>query len=431
MIDKRIIRLSTLGLVGLIARILVSHLYSSELEGRVEISTPINSWKRTKEAIFLWNLGKDPYTGNIYHESPISLIIFNIIEKYFNTNAFFSILDIVVGIILYKGAYSQLLIYGQNPSEAEERATSVYKTYLLSPLSIIACSGHATSVITNLLISLICYTTATSSRTLVCILCALLTCNNLHYITLTVPTLLCLEYCLAKKDDKDSDKRIQDTFDLTYLYRPGLYASLNKSYTIWFAAIVSIFGISYTASGFSWNFMNHCYLFALLVQDLTPNIGIFWYFFTEVFEHFASFFIWIVQINAFIHAIPLTITLRNTPFFAQYSVLLTSTIFQPYPSLSSISLLFSLTFQWSNLFPYMKRSLIVCCACVSCISLWPIFWHLWIVMGTANSNFYFGATLAFSTSIILFMIDFFNAHGLHVSKSMSRVSEACKESVIS
>ena len=32
----------------------------------------------------------------------------------------------------------------------------------------------------------------------------------------------------------------------------------------------------------SWSFLNACYYFVLRVVDLTPNIGLFWYFFSEV-----------------------------------------------------------------------------------------------------------------------------------------------------
>lgn len=46
------------------------------------------------------------------------------------------------------------------------------------------------------------------------------------------------------------------------------------------------------------------------VGDLTPNVGLFWYFFTEMFDHFRTFFLWTFQVNSFIFAIPLGISLR-------------------------------------------------------------------------------------------------------------------------
>lgn len=130
-----------------------------------------------------------------------------------------------------------------------------------------------------------------------------------------------------------------------------------------------------------------------------------WYFFTEMFDHFHDFFVWVVQINAFIHVVPITIGLRNNPYFATFIVLFVSTIFQPYPSLANFGLVTSLLPQWRHVLIYTKRGIISTCCIMTCFGLAPVFWHLWIVMGTANSNFYFGITLAFITAQIILLTD--------------------------
>ncbi|KAK5171840.1 uncharacterized protein LTR77_003476 [Saxophila tyrrhenica] len=38
------------------------------LAGRVEISTPVNSFKRLQEGLFLYERGLDPYDGGIFHQ---------------------------------------------------------------------------------------------------------------------------------------------------------------------------------------------------------------------------------------------------------------------------------------------------------------------------------------------------------------------------
>ena len=50
-----------------------------------------------------------------------------------------------------------------------------------------------------------------------------------------------------------------------------------------------------------------CSIFA---PDLTPNIGLFWYFFTEMFEQFRNFFTYIFFLNICIYSIPVSIKLR-------------------------------------------------------------------------------------------------------------------------
>ena len=49
---------------------------------------------------------------------------------------------------------------------------------------------------------------------------------------------------------------------------------------------------------------------SLTVPDQTPNLGLFWYFFTETFEHFRIFFLCVFQINAFVYILPLTVRFR-------------------------------------------------------------------------------------------------------------------------
>lgn len=53
-----------------------------------------------------------------------------------------------------------------------------------------------------------------------------------------------------------------------------------------------------------------CYLVSLAVSDLTPNLGLFWYFFIEMFDQFRPFFLIVFQIHVFIFAVPISIKLR-------------------------------------------------------------------------------------------------------------------------
>lgn len=78
----------------------------------------------------------------------------------------------------------------------------------------------------------------------------------------------------------------------------------------------------------SWDFLRSTYGFTLSVPDLTPNIGIFWYFFTEVFDHFRSFFVFVFQAHAFIYLAPLTIRLRQHPLFLAYILIALAAIFR-------------------------------------------------------------------------------------------------------
>jgi hypothetical protein len=48
----------------------------------------------------------------------------------------------------------------------------------------------------------------------------------------------------------------------------------------------------------------------LSVPDLTPNVGIFWYYFVEMFDHFRPLFLVVFQLNALLYALPITYRLQ-------------------------------------------------------------------------------------------------------------------------
>ena len=49
-----------------------------------------------------------------------------------------------------------------------------------------------------------------------------------------------------------------------------------------------------------------------LLPDLTPNPGLWWYFFTEMFEHFRPFYLMVFSVSEGPIVCILSLTLRNT-----------------------------------------------------------------------------------------------------------------------
>lgn len=92
------------------------------------------------------------------------------------------------------------------------------------------------------------------------------------------------------------------------------------------------------------------FLFRLNHRDLKPNIGLFWYFFTEMFEHFRTLFLFSFQLNATVlYLVPLTIKLYKRPIFLATILIALSSIFRSYPCVGDIAL-------YMALFPLWKRS---------------------------------------------------------------------------
>lgn len=90
--------------------------------------------------------------------------------------------------------------------------------------------------------------------------------------------------------------------------------------------------------------------FSLNHRDLQPNIGLFWYFFTEMFEHFRPLFLFSFQLNATIlYLVPLTIKLQKQPIFLATILIALTSIFRSYPCIGDIAF-------YMALFPLWKHS---------------------------------------------------------------------------
>ena len=73
-----------------------------------------------------------------------------------------------------------------------------------------------------------------------------------------------------------------------------------------------LLGVSWLQLGTpsSWDWLVEVYGFILYAPDLTPNIGLFWYYFTEVFKELRVFFTFFFQYHFLIYWIPLSIKFR-------------------------------------------------------------------------------------------------------------------------
>lgn len=107
--------ISSLIFAGILRYFLIISTYSAAIRDRVEVSTPINSWKRVEEGAFLYSKGIDPYHGDIYHKSPLMLVASSyLIKNWANIiPILFVFLDLLTGVLLYfmaKGTFNELVI---------------------------------------------------------------------------------------------------------------------------------------------------------------------------------------------------------------------------------------------------------------------------------------------------------------------------------
>ena len=120
-----------------------------------------------------------------------------------------------------------------------------------------------------------------------------------------------------------------------------------------FAALL---GLSAAVTGGSWEFLASTYGNQLLVDDLTPNVGLWWYFFIEMFDSFREFFLGVFWLHLASYVVGLCIRLRRQPLFVTTTMLGIIAIFKPYPSVSDTSLYLALLPLYQHVFPRESHS---------------------------------------------------------------------------
>lgn len=383
--------------------LLMNSEYQKVISERVEVSTALNSWKRVTEGVYLYNFGIDPYSGDLFHETPICLYVFNIIQRYFPWWALcllFVVTDLISALCLaYVGknynnnwCSKEEKDKKQDVSQEKDDGTStktdialyILMVYLFNPYIILNCVGFTTTVFSNLLNSITLVAMVRHSIFWSCISTALLTLQNLYPISLLVPVAI----YICNNKSKNNVKSTIITLIITFL-----------------SIFTLLLGICYYIMG-SWSFLWNIFRFILLAPDVRPNIGLYWYFLTEMFEHFKSLFIASFQINvSLLYIVPLALKLRRQPILLAFSYLAIMTIFKSYPCVGDVGFYISLIPFWMHLFQHMQQGFIISCFILVCTGFAPIVWHQWIYARSANANFYFGVTLAFAVAQIFLLTD--------------------------
>ena len=85
----------------------------------------------------------------------------------------------------------------------------------------------------------------------------------------------------------------------------------------------------------SWQFIPSVYLTPLQLPDLTPNPGLWWYFFVEMFDAFRSFFLGVFWLHMLAYSWPLCIRLRKQPLAATVLMMGIISILEPYASIGA------------------------------------------------------------------------------------------------
>ncbi|KAF2402948.1 PIG-U-domain-containing protein [Trichodelitschia bisporula] len=368
----------------------------SVLTGRVEVSTPVSSFKRLQEGLFLYTHNVSPYDGGVFHQAPLLLPLFSLLpdpSRYpLLTNLLYIALDLLSAQALMKvaetGVSVSSLRYTSPRQSSRYSSAAIAAGFLFNPFTIAICIGRSTSVITNFFI-LQAFASAATARPLTFILALSAAAYLSLYPALLFPPLAILLY--------DQHIRRSGTTPSQGAYTASLAGGVSS-------AIAALLGLSRLITG-SWQFVASTYGTPLLLPDLTPNVGLWWYFFIEIFDSFREFFLGVFWLHMGSYVAALTIRLRKQPLFAAVAMTGIIAIFQPYPSIADSALFLGVVPLYRHVFPLMRYPFLATATLMYATLLGPAFYHLWIYAGSGNANFFYAITLVWSLALVIVVAD--------------------------
>ncbi|CAF0780998.1 unnamed protein product [Adineta steineri] len=398
--------------IGLVLRIFLffQTRIRNYFEDSGEFVTPLNSWKRVIEGIYLRKLNLSPFVGSIVHETPLSLFFYSKIYAITNghVECIFIAIDLLNAFLTYKVARRILTqLFNEQTKEKstykddsqllwltkENLRKSAYAVLLcamINPLSIGTCVAKSSLVFHNLLLTMTFYFFMTYQLLPFIITLCLASSVSLYPIVLIAPALL------QFSKNNSNQRSIIRIFFVLFLF---------------ISITIGILFLNFFLNHQSWSFLESTYSFIFHVPDYTPNIGIFWYFFTEMFDHFRSLFVWTFQMHVLLlYIFPFTIRLRNDPIFLFWLLCAIFCTFKSYPAYGDATFYFNYLPIWSFLFRYVRHSLVIMCMILVAFLMAPITWYLWIYAGSANANFYFAMTMVFNVAQTFLISDLLYAY---------------------
>ena len=277
-------------------------------------------------------------------------------------------------------------MYGSSTVNAQRQLNKF--RYLFNPLTIASCLGRPTSLFTNSAI-LLAVVKAIGTKFLSSMLALALGSYLSLYPALLLPPILLL--CNDRRQ-KDSSPRSTAAFAATCIASFG-------------GGVAVLLYMSCLITGGSWEFLSSTYGVQLLLPDLTPNVGLWWYFFIEMFDSFREFFLGVFWLHLGGYTAGLCLRIRNQPLFVITTMAGIFAIFKPYPNISDTSLYLALLPLYRHTFPLMRYTFIAGATLLYATLLGPAFYYLWVYAGSGNANFFYAITLVWSLGLTVIVAD--------------------------
>eukprot|EP00897_Mesotaenium_endlicherianum_P009865 jgi/Mesen1/8907/ME000540S08422 len=176
----------------------------------------------------------------------------------------------------------------------------------------------------------------------------------------------------------------------------------------WSACVLGACGIALRQRGGLWQMFPEVYGYVLTVSDLSPNLGLFWYLFTEIFDFFRPFFLFVVHAMVLLLAAPLAIRFRRQPLFLAYVLLILLSLLKAHPSVGDAAAYLALLPLFAPQLSGFRLFYVVFFGYLYVAVMGPVMYNLWIWQGTGNSNFFFAVGLVYACVQAILLVESVN-----------------------
>ncbi|CAI2312913.1 unnamed protein product [Caenorhabditis sp. 36 PRJEB53466] len=353
--------------------------YARFFEERVEFTSVVYSFEHLKDGVAMLEDNLDPFEAKNIHFLPLTL---HLIRFLLNSAPslilpIFILLDVFTAWMTSRAAeivWSRI----HKKSDGQRIGALVFSLYAFNPITIISTGILSLTVIQNFALAAVFLFFVTDRP----VLCALIIGA---WSSFTIYPFVLLS-CLAFRSNGSAVKLC--LLAIISLFTAALF-----------------FGINAVLNGNNLDFVNSAYLSILNFSSIQPNVGLYWYFFVQIFEHFRSFYTLSFVSLFFFMPIPITFLIRRDAVLHFTIVGLLVSVFFPYPTLNQVSVLLAILPLHDAYKKHFRYTILIAGTLVSTIVLMPVMWHMWMVSSSGNANFFFGATIVYNVALINLVMD--------------------------
>jgi hypothetical protein len=167
---------------------------------------------------------------------------------------------------------------------------------------------------------------------------------SLHPVLLLPPVaMLCYDRYCQKVFDPETQKHAEGDIPpagssnvaLDRRSQPPMLPFLLILTMVFGSILAMLFGLSRLFLP-SWNFVPAVFMTPLTLPDLTPNPGLWWYFFIEMFDAFREFFLGVFWLHMLSYSVPFALRFSRQPLAGVLLMMGVIAIFQPYANAGDV-----------------------------------------------------------------------------------------------